>query len=123
MGIDVSGNRVGLSRDKTHGYDTPWEMTRDVAKGTAWEDFVFHVKFSPDPKVGFVEIWHNGTKQKFKDGSDKLFYATLAKGINWEPGGSNSMFINQYRDSKAMGTVTIYHDEVLVGKTYESVAR
>lgn len=124
MGIDMVGNRIGLARDETHGYDTPWVMTRDVAKGTAWEDIILHIKFSPNPTVGFVEIWHNGVKQTFKDGSQKLFYATLANGINWSPGGTNSIFINQYRsrDSK-LGTVTIYHDEVYVGKTYESVVR
>ncbi|HEY0093708.1 MAG TPA: polysaccharide lyase, partial [Archangium sp.] len=25
-----------------------------------WNDFVLHVKWSPDPKVGFVELYHNG---------------------------------------------------------------
>ena len=124
MGIDMEGNRIVLARDETHGYDTPWVMTRDVAKGKSWEDLVLHIKFSNDPAVGFVEIWHNGVKQTFKDGSQKLFYATLAEGINWEPGGFNSMFTNLYRSSDSkLGTVTIYHDEVLVGKTYESVAR
>jgi uncharacterized protein (TIGR03382 family) len=25
-----------------------------------WHDFVLHVKWSPDPNVGFVELWYNG---------------------------------------------------------------
>jgi Polysaccharide lyase len=25
-----------------------------------WNDFVLHVKWSSDPKVGFVELYHNG---------------------------------------------------------------
>src|SRR4051794_20937898 len=38
---------------------TPWSMplTRGV-----WHEFVFHVKWSPDPKVGFIELWHNREK-------------------------------------------------------------
>jgi MYXO-CTERM domain-containing protein len=36
---------------------TPW--TTKLVRGV-WHEFIFHVKWSPDPKVGFVELWHNG---------------------------------------------------------------
>lgn len=122
MGVDMDGDRIAFSRDETHGYDSPWKSA-PIERGK-WNDIVLHIKFSPDASVGFVEIWHNGVQQTFEDGSKRLHYATLARGINWEPGGRNSLFMNQYRDGGSnLGTVTYYHDEVYVGKTYESVAR
>ena len=52
-----------------------------------WHDFVTHVKFSQNPAVGFIELWHrepdepNYVKQNFIQGTGapgtKIFYATL----------------------------------------------
>jgi MYXO-CTERM domain-containing protein len=38
---------------------TPWSTK--LVRGQ-WQDFVFHVKWSSDPAVGFVELWHNGQR-------------------------------------------------------------
>jgi hypothetical protein len=123
MEFDVKGTKLAFSRDKTHGYDTPWTATHDIVKDK-WEDLVIHVKFSSDPNTGFVEIWDNGVQQTFTNGTQKLMYNTLVNGINWQPGGTNAVHINQYRSaSSKLGTVTLYEDEIYVGKTYASVAR
>ncbi len=123
MGVDMCGLRVCFQRDQSHGYDRIWTMTRDVARGTAWEDFVFRVKFSTNANVGFVEVWHNGVKQTMSNGQQRVTYQTLRPGLNWN-GTPNSLFMNQYRQAgQGLGTVTIYHDEAYVGRTYESVAR
>ncbi len=36
---------------------TPWRTT--LVRGQ-WQDFILHVRWSSDPNVGFVELWHNG---------------------------------------------------------------
>jgi hypothetical protein len=121
IGLAVNGNRLVLTRDATHNVDAAWTSLADVAKGTGWEDIVLHVKFSTDPSVGFVELWHNGQRQRFTDGAQTLHYSTIVPGING--GGPNSLFLNQYRSkSPARGAVTLYHDQAKVGSSYGEVA-
>jgi hypothetical protein len=120
LGIDVAGNNLVLSRDATHGYDTPWKTP--IQQGV-WQNLVLHVKFSPDPAVGFVEIWDNGVQQTFSDGTQRLMMDTLIPGINWNsPNGTNALFLDQYRSGSAsMGTVTEYAGPTKVGTTFASV--
>ena len=118
MEIDVEGDRLTFARDETHGYDMPWRSS--TAIGGRWEDVVLHVKMSTDPSVGFVELWHNGVRQTFDDGSKTLRYNTIVPSVNG--GGPNRIEAGQYRSKVAMGTVTTYMDEVRIGPTYESVA-
>ncbi len=119
IGLDVKGNSLGLFRDKTHGYDNPW--LAPIKQGT-WEKLIVHVKFSDIPTVGFVEIWLNGVRQTFKDGSQRLYYATLVNGINWTGSNSNHLDLDQYRAlTPALGSVSIYHGASAVGTTYASI--
>ena len=118
MEIDVVGNRLTFARDATHNYDMPWTSSTDIAKGTRWEDIVLHVKLSTDPAVGFVELWHNGFRQTFQDGSQTLRYRTIVPLIN---GGPNRLQLGQYRSSAPLGAVTIFYDQVKIGDSYESV--
>jgi hypothetical protein len=121
IGLAVNGNRLVLTRDNTHNVDAVWTSLTGVAKGTGWEDIVLHVKFSTDPSVGFVELWHNGQRQRFTDGTQTLHYSTIVPGVNG--GGPNSLFLNQYRSKiPARGAVTLYHDEGKVGSSYAAVA-
>ena len=63
-----------------------WYNDRDTITN-GWHDFVIHVKFSQNPAVGFIELWHrepdepNYVKQNFIQGTGapgtKIFYATL----------------------------------------------
>ena len=119
IGIDVVGHRLQLSRDVTHGYDVIWTASTDFSR-PGWEDIVLHVKFSTDPNVGFVELWRNGARQTFKDGSQTIHYNTLIPTVNG--GGPNRLSLDQYRSAAApMGTVSIYHDEARIGHSYQSV--
>jgi hypothetical protein len=120
LGVYVVGNNLVLGRDVTHGYDAPWKAP--IQQGV-WQNIVLHVKFSPDPTVGFVEIWDNGVQQTFTDGTQRLMMDTLIAGINWNsPNGTNALFLDQYRSGSAsMGTVTEYAGPTKVGMTYASV--
>jgi hypothetical protein len=120
LGVYVVGNNLVLGRDVTHGYDAPWKAP--IQQGV-WQNIVLHVKFSPDPTVGFVEIWDNGVHQTFTDGTQRLMMDTLIPGINWNsPNGTNALFLDQYRSGSAsMGTVTEYAGPTKVGMTYASV--
>lgn len=121
IGIDVIGQNIALYRDRTHNWDVPWQAPHTVG---GWDDIVLHVHFSSSPSQGFVEIWHNGVQQRFKNGQTRLYYATLVQGINWTGGsGTNDLDLDQYRSAQSkFGTVTIYHDAAKVGTTYAAVA-
>ena len=45
-------------------------------KTGVWQGFVVHVFLSTNPAVGYVELWYNGAKQTFNNGSQKLFCPT-----------------------------------------------
>jgi Polysaccharide lyase len=42
----------------TNPYRKKWNFA--PLERNRWYDFVFHVKWSPDPRVGFVQVWVNG---------------------------------------------------------------
>lgn len=68
-------------------------------KRGAWNDFVLHVKWSSNPKVGFVELYKDGTLVVPKTmvatqfGTDK-----------------NYLKLGLYRDASISPTASVYHD-------------
>jgi hypothetical protein len=117
------GNRLTMESHQIVGTTYPelWRSTQDIHKGTQWEDFVIHYKWSDDPKVGFIELWHNGVRQTFDNGQQRRYLATIVPSVN---GIGNTVIMNIYREAGVnYGTTTVYHDDVRVGTTYNSVAR
>lgn len=84
-----------------------------------WADWMVHITFSPDPAVGFVEVWQGeqlvlprfqpetGTLYP-SDGSDEEIESFLKFGY--------------YRDSDISQAGTIYFDQWRIGTSRESVA-
>lgn len=95
-----------------------WTSPTELERGR-WHDFVYRVKLSTNASVGFMEVWHNGVKQTMKNGQQRTYYQTLKPGVNWN-GSGNYYRVNLYRSAN-WGTTTLYHDEVAIGKTFESV--
>ncbi len=119
---------ISVIRDQIHfnarGHGAIW-VSPPICKGSGWQDLILHFKLSPDPNVGFVEIWHNGNMQTLANNSTRFHYATLQKGINWT-GTSDGYIqpsITQYRSAaEKLGTVVLYHDNFRIGSTFDSVA-
>jgi hypothetical protein len=91
----VYGEEIRLKVGGETGLDV-WRtpLVRDV-----WHDFVFHVKWSPDPKVGFVELYHNG-----KLVLPRRFIATQFNGQR------NYLKQGLYRNETVVPTGVLYHD-------------
>jgi hypothetical protein len=71
-----------------------------------WYDFVFHVKWSPDPSVGVVEMWING-----RHVLPPTHAATLYTG--------QGVYLKQGLDrGGADGTAVIYNDGTVVARNY-----
>jgi MYXO-CTERM domain-containing protein len=80
-----------------------------LTRGT-WHDFVFHVKWSADPKVGFVELWHQGKRVL-----PKTYIATSF------PGLANYMKAGLYRNETIAPTGVVWHDGFVQATRLEDV--
>jgi hypothetical protein len=76
----------------------------------AWQDFVLHVKWSPDAKVGFVELYHNG-----KLAMAKRYAATQFSGY------LNYLKMGLYRNESIAKTGVLYHDGFIMTKQASDV--
>jgi hypothetical protein len=83
-----------------------------------WMDIVAHYKFSSDPAVGYIEVWINGQRQTFNDGSQRFYQNTLV------PNAPECGHLQHasYRAAGMANSVTIYQDEIKVGDSYSAVA-
>ncbi len=75
---------------------TPW---RAKLERGVWQDFIFHVKWSPDPGVGFVELWHNGQLVL-----PRYLHATMY------PGDGIYLKLGLYRSDTVQPVGVVYHD-------------
>jgi Polysaccharide lyase len=86
---------------------TPWSMplTRGV-----WHEFIFHVRWSADPSVGFVELWHNREKVL-----SKRYLATMYAG------SKIYLKMGLYRSDTISQTGVAYHDGFIQATKLEDV--
>ena len=80
-----------------------------------WEDFVFHVKWSPDSTVGFVELWRNGRLEL-----PRKYMLTLDRD---EDGNAIPAYIKQglYRSDEFTQTGVVFQDGMVAGTTARAV--
>ena len=84
-----------------------------------WLSFVARVNWSKDERVGFVELWVDGVKQTFSNGQQRLYTQTVMSDQN---GGLHTIPTNYREKGSYPGAVTIYHDEVKLGTSYDAAA-
>lgn len=83
-----------------------------------WVDWVMHVKFSPDPGIGFVELWQGG---------EQVLPAFFPPGGTMYPYGEdgedpeNRLKIGYYRDGDISEPGTVYYDNLRIGTTRAAV--
>jgi hypothetical protein len=75
-----------------------------------WNDFVLHVKWSSDPTVGFVELFHN---------NEPVVPKTLA--ATQFPGQRNYLKMGLYRDASITADGVVFHDGLIQATTLEDV--
>jgi hypothetical protein len=110
---DFSGNRLRLTgRDGGTHWQAPMQRGQ-------WYDWTFHVKFSENPGVGYLELWRDGNRVTFSKGSTRRYFSTLSP--NRQPGSCGNLQVTNYRRHRDFSVVTMYHDEVKVGTSYAAV--
>ena len=103
----VWGEQMELRANGTH-----WKAP--LRRGV-WEEFIFHVKWSPDPSVGFIELWRNGRLEL-----PRKFMLTLDRDEN---GNVIPAYIKQglYRSDDFTETGVLFQDGMVAGTTLEAV--
>ncbi|WP_415835845.1 polysaccharide lyase, partial [Corallococcus soli] len=102
----VRGDKINL---RVGGNTMPVLWQTSINQGN-WHDFVLHVKWSSDKKVGFVELYHNG----------KLALPRTY-GANQFGKERNYLKMGLYRDDAIKPEGTIYHDGFTMASTLEDV--
>jgi hypothetical protein len=99
------GNQIELRRE-----GTKWstELTKNV-----WHKFVYHVKWSPDPTVGFIELFYDGQLVLPKT------YVRTMGGTVADP-VENYVKQGLYK-SEEIPTGVLYQDGFVSGTSYEAV--
>lgn len=115
--LDVEGSRYQLRGGFGHP-DGPEPFRKPLGRAVTgqWVDWVFHIKFSPDPNIGYVEIWQG----------DKLVLPRFqpASGTMYpNPDGEPTSYLKTgyYRDRDISTTGTIYFDNWKVGTSRNDV--
>ncbi|WPB75864.1 polysaccharide lyase [Archangium violaceum] len=75
-----------------------------------WNDFVLHVKWSPDPKAGFIELYHNGK-----------VVVPLMKVATQYSGQLNYLKLGLYRDASISPEGVVFHDGFVQATRLEDV--
>ncbi|GAA5110951.1 polysaccharide lyase [Pseudonocardia adelaidensis] len=84
-----------------------------------WYDWLLHVKFSPDPAVGFVEVWRDGQPvlARYSPPGGTMY-------VNPTDGSANSSVkTGYYRDRVIDSVGRIVFDDWRIGTTREAVER
>ena len=118
LSLQVEGGDFVLYRaDKNVVSEDTVELWRTPAVKDRWVRFTLHVKFSPDPHTGFLELFGNPAGGPVHQLLRKRATFTMRKG----PGGRGAPLharIGIYRDPEGhFGTETVYFDGYTVAKS------
>jgi outer membrane biosynthesis protein TonB len=120
--IQVVGNSIQWTRNKTYAWDVPWKMPLVKEK---WINVVVHERFGSS---GFVEMWINGQPITFFAGgtynpsgvaaTTHLNMATMDSSNN---GGANSIILQSYRKAGMFSSVTVFEGPLTIGTSRSAV--
>ncbi|WP_224369025.1 heparin lyase I family protein [Hyalangium versicolor] len=99
----VNNGNISLNCSSTQVWKAP--LVRGV-----WQDFIFHVKWSPNASTGFVELYHNGQLVLPKRSCATQFSGML-----------NYLKMGLYRNSTIAPVGVLYHDGFTMGKQLSDV--
>jgi len=121
--IQVVGNSIQWTRNKTYSWDVPWKMPLVKEK---WVDVLVHERFGSS---GYVEMWIDGQPITFFSGSTynplhagsttHLNMATMDASNN---GGGNMVILQSYRKLGMFPSVSVFEGPLTIGKTRAAVA-
>lgn len=98
--LQIRGNQLGLVAGSQAGYRWLW---RAPLSRNRWLDFKVRVKWSSDPRLGWVESWYQGRRVLERQAMATLY-----------PGLDNYLKMGLYRAGSIEETGVVHHDEMVV---------
>lgn len=96
------------------GEETIWSTPLETGR---WYRFVLHKVLSPDDDSGSVELWVNGVRQAFTDGS--FTYETFT--AEQDGTGPMSFYLTNYRGRGEAEAVSVFFDDARIGNSLAAV--
>lgn len=121
--LGVEEGTFNLSGGAGHPDDAdPFRTVLAPAETGVWTDWVFRIRFSPDPDQGEVEVWRNGelVLPACRPESGTLYPAGGGEDVPDEP--TSYLKTGYYRNADISTPGTIYFDSWGVGTAAEAVA-
>jgi hypothetical protein len=118
--LGVNHFMMDVCHDSCGGVATAW--SGPAIQPDHWYHFVVHKVFSTSDTTGSVEIWLDGERQAFVDGSTVYQTRTLHANCTCSPTDAYRFYLNNYRaDALTSGFATVYFDGARVGTSREDV--
>ncbi|MBZ4415400.1 polysaccharide lyase [Myxococcus sp. RHSTA-1-4] len=102
----VRGEQMNLRVGGSSG-DVVWQAPLNRGE---WHDFILQVKWSSNPKTGFVQLWHNGKLVLPKTFGPTQYGTEL-----------NYLKLGLYRDDTISPEASVYHDGFTMASTLGDV--
>ena len=112
LAMTAKGDEILLSGGKQNAFHEFWKAPMDRGR---WHDFVAHIRWSPNARAGFVELWHNGRRVVRRTRTATLYRDEDGHAI------SNYLKIGLYRSSAIRQTQVIYHDALRVARSRKAL--
>lgn len=112
LAMTVKGDEILLSGGKQNAFHEFWKAPMDRGR---WHDFVAHIRWSPNARAGFVELWHNGRRVVRRTRTATLYRDADGHAI------PNYLKIGLYRSSAIRQTQVIYHDALRVARSRKAL--
>lgn len=116
--LSVENGEYLLSGGAGHpGGTEPFRQAIAPAVAGVWVDWVMRIKFSADPNVGFVEVWHGDDRvlPRFSPPSGTMYPVSDGRPTSY-------LKVGYYRNPDISQPGTIYFDDWKVGTTRDAVA-
>jgi outer membrane biosynthesis protein TonB len=120
--IQVVGNHIQWTRNRTYGWDVPWQMPLVKER---WVSVVVHERFGSS---GYVEMWIDGQPITFFSGgtynpkgiapTPHLNMATMDASNN---GGPNMIILQSYREAGMFSSVSVFESPLKIGTSRNAV--
>lgn len=123
MELDVENNQWIMHRT-TNNPNNQWpsgfqaDFPLGPAQHNVWASFTYHVRFSPDPNVGFLEIYGDlGDGRGMRQLMPMRAMSTMKINPNTGQTIDSQAKWSLYRDPRISGTATAYYDGYTVATT------
>lgn len=112
LAMTVQRDEIRLSGGEQNDFQIYWRASIEPGR---WHDFVAHIRWSPDPDRGLVELWHDGRRVVSPTKAATMYRDGEGRAV------PNYLKIGLYRHSDITARQVLFHDGLRVASTRASL--